>query len=119
MLREMFAISSDIVDGRLSKHLGAASRRLRGWVGDAAYDDALLGPAALDPDRRDDLVLAEAHIAMHLAILGINTHIRSSGVVKTERIEGEITVNYLTPAEAQQVSDDYLARAEEIAGHEC
>jgi len=112
-LREMFSISSDIVDGRLGGPLGAASRRLRGWVGSDVYDDAAaLTP--LDADMAAELKLAEANLAMHFALLGLNTQLRSSGVVKTERVEGDTVINYLSPVEIKQLTDQYLNQAEEI-----
>ncbi len=113
LLREMFSISSDIVDGQLGGPLGAASRRLRGWVGNGVYEDAAaLTP--LDADRTAELKLAEANLAMHFALLGLNTQLRPSGVVKTERVEGDTVINYLTPAEIKQLADQYLNQAEEI-----
>jgi hypothetical protein len=113
VLREMFSISSDIVDGRLGGPLGAASRRLRVWVGSDVYEDATaLTP--LDADRAAELKVAEANLAMHFALLGLNTQLRSSGVVKTERVEGDTVINYLSPVEIKQLTDQYLNQAEEI-----
>jgi hypothetical protein len=112
--REMFSVSDDIVDGRLSRHLGAASRRLRGWVGVAVYEDAAAGTPA-DLDRKSDLQMAEGALAMHFALLGLNTQLRQSGIVKTERVEGDTVISYLGPVELRQLTDQYLEQAEEIA----
>lgn len=108
-LRDMFYIQSGIADGRLTPAIAAASRRLKGWVGASAYADAG------DQDRQADLQYAEAHLAMHFALLGINTHLTHRGVVKTEKAEGDVVLSYLGPAEMQQLAQQYLEQAEEIA----
>lgn len=116
-LREYFEIKSpDIGDGRLLPHIGAASRRLKGWVGVEAYADALLD-MPVDPTRQADLKFAEAALAMHYAIPGLNTNITTKGVVKTAR-EGGTTgtiLTYLSPNEINQLAQIYLDQAEEIA----
>jgi hypothetical protein len=112
-LREIFSISSDISDSRMTRHLGAASRRLREWVGEPAYLDASsITPE--DADRKSDLELAEADLAMHFALLGLNTQLRFRGIAKTERVEGDTLVTWLTPSEVQQLATEYLDQAEEI-----
>jgi ABC-type sulfate transport system substrate-binding protein len=112
-LRAMFSISDDIADGRLLRHLGAASRRLRGWVGNSVYDDAA-STTSVDTDRKEDLELAEAALAMHFAILGLNTNLRPGGIVKAERVEGDALITYLVPSEVQQLAVEYLNQAEEV-----
>jgi hypothetical protein len=112
--REMFSISAEIAAGRLNRHLGAASRRLRGWVGAAVYEDAAAG-TPVDLDRKSDLQMAEGALAMHFALLGLNTQLRHSGIVKTERVEGDTVISYLGPVELRQLTDQYLEQAEEVA----
>lgn len=118
-LRDYFEIKSpDIKDERLTPHIGAASRRLKGWVGAEAYADALLEEPS-DPTRQADLKFAEAALAMHFALPGLNTNITTRGVVKTQREGGApgggTVFSYLTPIEITQLSRTYLDQAEEIA----
>jgi hypothetical protein len=113
-LRDQFEISEDIRAGRLENNIKAASRRLRAWVGAAAYDDALSNTPT-DEDRREDLRLAEANLAMHVAVAGLNTNITPGGVVKTAKVEGSTVLTYLTPHEVKELKQLYLDQAEEIA----
>jgi hypothetical protein len=112
-LRAWFAISPDIADARLSLFLTTASRRLHDWVGDEAYLDAQAETPA-DADRRDSLRAAEAHLAMHFALLGLNTVLRPGGVVRQEQVEGGVQIQYLSPSELDQLTAQYLAAAEEL-----
>lgn len=113
-LREQFAIDNEILDTRFTRALAAAGRQMRAWVGDAAYDDALLDAPA-DETRKEDLELAEAHLAYGLSVLGINTALRPGGIVKTERVEGNVTVNYHSPAEIEKLQQLFLQMAQDIA----
>lgn len=113
-LRAMFDIHTNVEPGRLTFAIGAAGRRLKALVGATAYADALLDDTATDQIRRADLDYAEALLAMHYCLLGLNTQIRPSGVVKTEKIEGETVVQYLTPKELIDLSKQYLDIAEEV-----
>ncbi len=113
-LREIFEIHPDIKPERIRRHLAAAGRMLRSWVGDEAYEDAL-GEEAEDPLRQEALELAEAHLAMHFAILGLNTALRPGGVVKTEKVEGNTVITYHAPDEIARLSREYFSMAEELA----
>ena len=112
-LREMFDIHSDVQNSRLKLAIAAGSRRLRSMVGDTAYDDATADTPS-DAERRENLQYAEGCLAMHFAILGLNTQIRPTGVVKNERVEGEVLVTYLSPKEIYDLAMLYLDQAEEI-----
>lgn len=116
--RECFAISEDIAPGRITPHIGSASRRLKKWVGEEAYSDAL-SETPQDALRQADLKSAEAALAMHFAVAGLNTNITTRGVVKTAReggtMGGNTVFSYLTPNEVRQLGDVYLDQAEEIA----
>ena len=111
-IRMIFSISDDISDDRLARHLISGSRRLRLWVGDELY-----AAAATDLNVKEELELAEAHLAMHFALLGLNTQLRSSGLVKTERVEGDTVIGYLAPAEIDHLAQMYLNIAEEMTRH--
>jgi hypothetical protein len=113
-LRELFDIEAAIGNPRFERALKAASTRLRSWVGDAIYDDAISIPAD-DQERADNLAYAEAHLAMGYALLGINTAMRKSGIVSTERVEGNVTLSYLSPAQLAALQQEYFETAETIA----
>lgn len=113
-LQEWFDISRDFSAGRFLLHIGAASRRLKAWVGADAYADAALATPT-DKDRADDLRVAEAHLAMHFAILGLNTVLRPTGIVKTEKVEGDAVLTHLSPNETAQLATLYLDQAEALA----
>lgn len=113
-LREIFDISGDIKDPRLERHVVAAGREMRTWVGDDAYDDAL-SDTPDDETRKEDLELAEAHLAMSYAILGINTALRARGIVQTETVEGKTVVRYHSPKEIVELQQAYLDTARSLA----
>jgi len=113
-LREIFDIDTQIKDERFERALVAAGRRMREWVGDEAYDDALL-PVPVDETRQQALEFAEAHVTMGYAILGINTALRREGVVRTERVEGSAVLTYHSPAEIARLQQEYFEQAELIA----
>jgi hypothetical protein len=111
--KQIFSVSKDIGNGRLTLQIGAASRRLKRWVGDAAYADALAGSPA-NQDRSDDLQLAEAYLAMHFVLVSLNTVITPGGLLITSREEGQRPTTYFTPAQTQQQAQIYFDQAEEI-----
>jgi hypothetical protein len=117
-LKGYFDISKDIKDGRLTPHIGAASRRLKQWVGALVYADALSAETT-DALRKADLQFAEASLAMHYAIPGLNSKITPSGVVKSAKeggaMAGNVVFSYLTPREITELAQIYLDQAEEIA----
>lgn len=115
--RERFDISSDIDSNRIQPHIGSASRRLRKWVGEELYLQAL-DPAnneTTDADLVNDLKNAEAHLTFHFAIFGFNSPLTSKGVVATSMSgEGKEMRKYLTPDETSKLSSYYLELAREI-----
>jgi hypothetical protein len=112
-LREIFDVSPKIKDNRFTRALTAAGRRMRAWVGDVAYDDALLD-TPVDDTRKADLEYAEAHLVMHFAVLGINTALRQTGIVTTEKVDDKTTISYLSPAQVALLQQGYLDTAEEL-----
>ncbi len=120
--RERFDIDSVILDARLEPHIGSASRRLRKWVGDTIYDAAAALVATPDEDDDDgnarlaDLQSAEAHLAYHFAIFGMNFAVSSKGSVATATSdEGREMRKYLAPKEVSELSTYFLELAREIA----
>jgi hypothetical protein len=113
--KDMFSIGDkDFNPKWVERHLGAGSRRLKGWVGVEAYTDAASSNPA-DADRKADLQLAEAFLGMHFAILGFNTRLDVGGVIKTKKVEGNTVITFLSPSEVKQLTQNYLEQAEEIA----
>lgn len=117
--RERFDVSEDIENKRITPHIGAASRRLRKWVGGEIYDRAL-SPADNDDTDADlvaDLKNAEAHLTMHFAIVGFNSPLSSKGILAVARTsEGREMRQYLPPEDTAQVAVQFLELAREIAG---
>ncbi|KAK0039546.1 hypothetical protein Bpfe_031031 [Biomphalaria pfeifferi] len=111
-LRGQFDIHPDILDSRLERNIGAASRRLRKWVGEDMYQ-SVLGKADDDPLHLD-FKLAEANLAMHFAILGLNTPITSKGILQNTRSKDFSVITYLSPDKIAEVRQMYLDQAEEI-----
>jgi hypothetical protein len=111
--RGRFDISEDIADGRITPHLGSASRRLRKWVGETNYAVAAGGA---DADMLADLQNAEAHLAYHFAIYGLNSPLSSKGVLATATAtEGREVRRYLLPKETAELAQHFLDVAMEIA----
>ena len=122
-LRARFDLHLSVRPERLQPCLRAAARRLRQWVGETLYN-AVLAQNALDTsalstaeaDRLNDLKDAEAYLAMHFAVLGLNTQIRSQGLVAEEKLaEGATVIRLRNAAETQQFIESYLCQAEEMA----
>lgn len=112
---DRFDVDSAIDEKRIKPHIGAASRRLRGWVGAGAYDDAAAGTPS-DADRAEDLKNAEAHLAYHFAVRGLHFTLSGKGIVATSMSsEGKEMRKYLTPDETEKVATQMLELAREIA----
>jgi hypothetical protein len=112
---DRFDIDPDIDEKRIDPHIGSASRRLRKWAGDTAYNDALAASPS-DPERKDALQNAEAHLTYHFAIRGMNFPLSAKGIVATSMSsEGKEMRKYLTPDETEKVATQMLELAREIA----
>lgn len=117
-LRERFDIDSSIRDGRLLPAIGSAAKRLRGWVGDERYNEAAAVDVSAETENPliNDLRNSEANLAMHFAILGLNSPLTSKGVVGTNMAsEGREVRKYLSPKETQELATQFLELAREIA----
>jgi hypothetical protein len=108
-----FVIHEDVPDARLAFPIISASARLKAWVGQTTY------AAALDDnetaERKMILQHAEGYLALHYALIGLNTHLRNFGLVKAEQVEGNAVNTYFTPADAANFTTQYLEMAREIA----
>lgn len=111
-LRGSFDIHEDIIDSRLTGNIGAASRRLRKWTTDELYQSMRV--ASESSDEKQDFKLAEANLAMHFAVLGLNTPITSKGIIKTSKAKDTAVLTYFTPPEIADIARMYLEQAEEI-----
>ena len=117
--RERFDISADILDKRIVPHLGSASRRLRKWVGDEAYQNAFNGTTVY-ADMAEELKNAEAHLTYHFAVEGFNYPMTSKGIVANSQSgEGKESRRYLTPEQTAKVKSQMLEAAREIAEPYC
>jgi hypothetical protein len=119
-LKFPFVIHTDIEDEQLEMSLDSASIRLEKWVTSAVYADATLpetGSAPLTTDARRRRVLrnAEGHLAMHFAILGLNTNLRHFGLVANEEVEGNTVNTYFQPEKIEKFKQQYLDMARSIA----
>lgn len=104
-LRDTFKIHKDVSKTRIVPYLVAASRKLKTWVGADVYADMEL---------TDVLRLAEGCLAMHFLTLNLNTNVRPQGLVKVEKVEGNTTLQYLSPQETAQISAQWFEQAEQI-----
>ncbi len=113
--KERFDISEDVESKRIVPHVGVASRRLRRWVSDAVYANALTEGDSYE-ELQTDLKNAEAHLTYHFAIAGLNYPLSSNGIVATSMSsEGKEMRKYLSPDETAKVSGQMLELAREIA----
>lgn len=113
-LKEIFDIQSALKAERFNRAFAAAGRRMREWVGDEAYEDALLEEPT-DATRQADLEYAEAHLVMHFAVLGVNTAMRKGGILVSEKAEAGTVLTYLSPGQVATLQQQYLEEAQSIA----
>lgn len=119
-VRELFAVVPEIGETRLQFCVEAAGRTLRGWVGQTAYADALLGEDATDKTRVAQLKAAESYLAIYHTLLNAGVRVRPHGVVKQEQdaagpMGGTVLNQYLSPSELSNLRKQYFAEAEELA----
>lgn len=119
VLRATFDIASQIKDERLTFCIENASRTLRSWVGDDAYDDAA-DETPEDEPRASALIAAETYLSMYHALLNTGARIRRDGLVKSEQdaagVMGSNIVNqFYTPKELIELRQEYFQQAEILA----
>lgn len=106
-LRGAFRISDTVEDERISPYLKPAARRLKKWVGEETYGSD-------DEDIADILKTAEGLLAMHYLVLNLNTSVRPEGLVRTEQVEGNVTLSYLSATETGSLGQMYIDQAIEL-----
>lgn len=109
-----YGISKDFNPARLDPYVIAASERLRGWVGDTVYDDALTAPdgaTARVQARRAVLKVAEGDLAMSYLTLNLNTFITPDGQLVESKGEGNATNRYLSPDQIAKAAQAWLSQA--------
>lgn len=112
---ERFDIATDVEPNRIAPAIGSASRRLRKWVGETNYSNASNEAEEFEELQRD-LKNAEAHLAYHYALLGLNYPMGSKGILATAASgEGGELRKYLTPDQVATVQSQLLEAAREIA----
>ena len=69
---------------------------------------------ATDQDVKADLEFAEANLAMHFLVANLNSAIRAGGMVKSEKVEGNSVLTYLSPNDTAARAQEFFDLAEEI-----
>lgn len=119
-----YQISKDVIAARITPYIEEASERLREWVGDAAYDDALDTPSlsALSASeqrfitrRRKVLATIEGDLTMSYLIINLNTIVTPRGLITEAREEGQTVVRYLSPAQVREQAAIWFDQAQMMA----
>ena len=118
-LRALFDIAAQIADDRLTFCIRNASRTLKGWVGEDAYEDAGSGTPE-NEERAEALKDAESFLAMYHALLNTSARIRANGLVSREQdaagpVGGNVINQYYTPADLIKLREQYFAQAQSFA----
>lgn len=117
----VYAVSKEIKLTRIDLYLNSASLRIRRWVGDELYDDALeetdvstltTAEQRIILQRRKLLKAAEGDLTMSYLIVNLVTAVRPQGLLLESRAEGQTIERYLTP-------DQSRARAKEFFDQAC
>lgn len=123
LLREEFPfiIQPDILDKQLTRSIASASKRLAAWIGADLYAEVfgeIPGDDDEDAEPSERLLIlqnSEGHLALHYALLGLNTNLRQLGMVKREQVEGHTVNEYFVPKDVADFTTQYLETAREIA----
>ena len=112
-VRALGGLPTSLDDSTLQPFFGPAARRLVGWVGQSAYDDAEQSTPS-DPDRAAALKDAEAYLVLYFAAPRINMVIADTGIVAL-KIDGSSSdsFTYLLPSQLQELRATWLEDAED------
>ncbi|MEE9465583.1 MAG: hypothetical protein V3W14_08455 [Candidatus Neomarinimicrobiota bacterium] len=110
-VRALGGLPGTMDDNVLSNFFGPAARRLKEWVGEAAYTDAELA-TPVDPDRAAALKDAEAYLVLYFAVPRMNMVMTGSGIVtyKTDGMSSD-EFTYLKPGELEELRQVWLRDA--------
>lgn len=115
-----YGISKDFNPLRLDPYVIAGSERLRVWVGDAVYDDALTeadisaltaAAQARIKARREILKAAEGDLAMSYLTLNLDTFVTPNGQVAEAQAEGQTVHRYFNPDQVAKTARAWLEQA--------
>ncbi|HYE74529.1 MAG TPA: hypothetical protein VEF04_14415 [Blastocatellia bacterium] len=116
----VYALSKDIKTSRIELYLNSASLRLRSWVGDEIYDDALSDAdvSALTEaeqrkirQRRKLLKAAEGDLTMSYLIVNLNSAVAPKGLLVETRAEGQTVERYMTPDQTRARAQEFFEQA--------
>lgn len=116
----VYGVSKEIKPTRIEGYLHAASLRLRGWVGDEVYDDALDAPdiTALSTaeqrritQRRRLLKAAEGDLTMSYVIVNLASAVRPQGLVMETKAEGQTVERFMTPEQTRARAKEFFDQA--------
>lgn len=116
----VYAVSKEVKFSRIDLYLNSASLRLREWVGDEVYDDALARPelSALPQaeqrrirQRRKLLKAAEGDLTMSYLIVNLNTVAAPKGLLLETKAEGQTVERYMTPQQTRERAREFFDQA--------
>lgn len=109
-----YGLSKDFNPARIDPYVLAASERLRSWVGDTVYDDALTQPdgaTARVMARRGILKTVEGDLAMSYLTLNLNTFVSPDGQLAEAQAEGQTVQRYFNPDQVAKTARAWLDQA--------
>lgn len=113
----LYAVSKEIKLSRIEPDVEAASVRLRSWVGDEVYDDALETPDITDlteaqqraiRQRRKVLKRAEGNLAMSYLIVNASSALRPQGLIAETKVEGQTVERFMSPEQTRQRAAEFF-----------
>ncbi|MFC1483679.1 hypothetical protein ACFL5M_06430 [Candidatus Neomarinimicrobiota bacterium] len=110
-VRALGGLPTGIDDNTLAPFFGPAARRLRQWVGEAAYEDADAS-TPVDTARAAALKDAEAYLVLYYVAPRLNMVLGDSGII-TYKIVGSSAdeFTYLTPENLEILRQAWLRDA--------
>jgi hypothetical protein len=116
-VRNMGNLPDNVEAGFIDVHFPEAKRRLIRWVGQTAYDDACL-VTPTDADRAQAIKDAEAHLVIHLGIVGWSERLGPQGNVQSGKDGDSGSFSLKAFSDVNARSQGHLEQAEEcLAGY--
>lgn len=116
----VYGLSKEIKLTRIDGYLNAASLRLRDWIGDTYYDDALDTPdiTALSAaeqrkiqQRRSLLKATEGDLTMSYLIVNLASAVAPKGLLLETKAEGQTVERYMTPEQTRVRAKEFFDQA--------